>query len=196
MTLKKNRSGLHFPCECVSAQSGYSDPWAEIAQKKLLPNGTKERILNSVARQPNTIAGLAKELGLSQPAIHTHVNDLLRSELLRESLEWEKRFPAEKYYEANFPIVKAADRRAFNRVCETIAEEMAVAFADRLKELQEALKETTMARGGWQFPDVAHFCFTSAQRGARQRLERRGILSARVKHRNGAEWVFWAEEPG
>src|SRR5437762_4406346 len=113
MSLHKNGQALHFPCECVSMQHGYSDPWASVTQNKLLNDGTKERILNSVALQPKTIAGLAKELGLSQPAIHTHVNDLLNSELLRESLEWEKRHPAENYYEPNFPIIKSGDRIAF-----------------------------------------------------------------------------------
>src|SRR5687767_6458069 len=117
MPLRKNRPGLHFPCECVSAESGYSDPWAGIAQHKLLPDGTKERILNSLARQPNTIAGLAKELGLSQPSIHTHMNDLVTSELLRESLEWERRYPAERYYEPNFPVINAADRAAIAQIC-------------------------------------------------------------------------------
>ena len=43
--------GLRFPCECVSAgPGGYSDPWADITKKKLLPNGTKEEIVNLVAR--------------------------------------------------------------------------------------------------------------------------------------------------
>jgi hypothetical protein len=32
------------------------------------------------------------------------------------------------------------------------------------------------------------------QRGARTRLERRGLLAAREKHKNGAQWIFWAEE--
>ena len=36
MGLRKNGRGLHFPCECVSVQRGYSDPWAAITQNKLL----------------------------------------------------------------------------------------------------------------------------------------------------------------
>ncbi|TMH09510.1 MAG: winged helix-turn-helix transcriptional regulator, partial [Betaproteobacteria bacterium] len=85
MSLRKNGQALHFPCECVSVQHGYSDPWAGVTQNKLLNDGTKERVLNSVARQPKTIARLAKELGLSQPTVHTHINDMLKSELLREA---------------------------------------------------------------------------------------------------------------
>src|SRR5437773_11033429 len=90
MSLRKNGYALRFPCECVSIQRGYSDPWAGVTQNKLLSDGTKERVLNALARQPKTIALLAKELGLSQPTIHAHVNDLLNSELLCESSVREK----------------------------------------------------------------------------------------------------------
>ena len=52
--------GLRFPCECVSGRGGgYSDPWAAIAKHKLLPNGTKEEILNLLAREPRTSSQLA-----------------------------------------------------------------------------------------------------------------------------------------
>lgn len=66
--------------------------------------------MNAVARQPKTIARLAKELGLSQPTVHAHVNNMLNSELLRESAEWEKKHPSENYYEPNFPVIKAGDQ--------------------------------------------------------------------------------------
>jgi hypothetical protein len=33
------------------------------------------------------------------------------------------------------------------------------------------------------------------QRTARALLEQRGLLSPPEKHKNGVEWVFWAEEP-
>src|SRR5205823_10291167 len=158
MGVRKNTRGLHFPCECVSVQQGYSDPWAAITQKKLLNDGTKERVLNCLARQPKTIALLARELGLSPAAIHTHVSEMLSSELLRE-VRAEKRHPAENYYEPNFPVVKAADRVAFDRVCERIAAQMAEAFEKAVGELQHALQASTLASGGWQFSDVAQFCF-------------------------------------
>jgi DNA-binding transcriptional ArsR family regulator len=195
MSLRKNGRGLRFPCECVSVHRGYSDPWASITHNKLLNDGTKERILNSVAHRPKTIAGLAKELGLSQPAIHTHVSDLLSSELLRESPEWEKRHPAENYYEPNFPIVKARGRAAFDQICKSISREIADSFEKQMRELQRTLPEDAFASGGWAFSDVTHFCYATAQRGARRLLEQRGILPSAQKHQNGAEWVFWAEEP-
>ncbi|TMH06243.1 MAG: winged helix-turn-helix transcriptional regulator [Betaproteobacteria bacterium] len=147
MGLRKNGRGLHFPCECVSVQRGYSDPWAAITQNKLLNDGTKERILNAVARQPRTIARLAAELGLSQPAIHTHVNDMLHSELLREATAWKKKHPAENFYEPNFPIVKNSDRLAFDPLCDEIAERMADIFESRLNELEQAMQQTGLLVG-------------------------------------------------
>jgi hypothetical protein len=33
------------------------------------------------------------------------------------------------------------------------------------------------------------------QRGAREQLEQDGTLASAKPHRNGVEWVFWAEEP-
>ena len=91
MTIPADLKGLRFPCECVSAGAGgYSDPWAEITKHKLLPDGTKEEILNVLAQGPKTITQIAETLSLSAPSVHTHVSDMLRSELLREAVEWEK----------------------------------------------------------------------------------------------------------
>jgi DNA-binding transcriptional ArsR family regulator len=110
MSVPAGSKGLRFPCECVSSRpDGYSDPWAEIAKNKLLPNGTKEEILNVLSREPKTITQIAEALSLSAPSVHTHITDLLRSELLREALEWEKTHPAERYYEPNFPVFKAEE---------------------------------------------------------------------------------------
>ena len=53
MSVPKGFHGLRFPCECVSSKlGGYSDPWAGITRNKLLPNGTKEEILNVLAQGP------------------------------------------------------------------------------------------------------------------------------------------------
>src|SRR5918911_1230322 len=63
MMTEGKRNGLRFPCECVSsAPGGYTDPWADVTKRKLLPNGTKEQILNIVAREPKTISEMAQEL--------------------------------------------------------------------------------------------------------------------------------------
>jgi DNA-binding transcriptional ArsR family regulator len=194
MTDSNEYKGLRFACECVSSQSGYGDPWTSISQKKLLPDGTKESILNSVAREPKTIAQLAKELDLSQPSIHRHIGEMIASELLRESEEWERRYPTERYYEPNFPIVKADEHAAFEATCKEMIERMADLFEKRRKKLEGAFDKTDLATRGWEFADIAQYLYASVQRGARELLEERGTLPVREKHRNGAEWIFWAEE--
>ena len=194
MTDSNQYNGLRFACQCVSSQSGYGDPWAAISQKKLLPDGTKEGILNSIATEPKTIAQLAKELDLSQPSIHRHIGEMMASELLRESEQWERRFPSERYYEPNFPIVKADERAAFEATCKEMAERVADLFEKRRKKLESAFAKTDLANRGWGFADIAQYLYASVQRCARELLEERGALSVREKHRNGAEWVFWAEE--
>jgi DNA-binding transcriptional ArsR family regulator len=185
---------LQFACECVSVQSGYSDPWAAIAQNGLLSDGTKEQILNLVAQEPKTIAQLARRLKLSQPTIHTHINDMMRSELLRESAEWEKRYSAERYYEPNFPVVKQDERAEFEALCREMSERVADLFEKKRKQLERAFKKTNLEENGWEFSDVAQYLYARVQRGARRLLEERGALPSRQKHKNGAEWIFWAEE--
>ena len=157
-------------------------------------DGTKERVLNAVARRPKTIAHLAKELGLSQPTIHTHVNDMLKSELLCESEAQVKKHPAENYYKPNFPVLTTADRAAFEPICEAIAERIAEIFESRLDELRHAMEQTELTDKSRDFSDLAQYLYACVQRGARKLLEERGVLPRREKHKNGAEWLFWAEE--
>jgi DNA-binding transcriptional ArsR family regulator len=195
MSQRKNCCARRFPCECVSITGGYSDPWAAIAQEKLLSDGTKERVLNAVAKRPKTIAHLARELGLSQPTVHSHVNELLQSELLRATSVREKRHPAENYYKPNFPVVAAADRATFDPLCQAMAERLADLFEARRAQLKGALEKTSLPKEGWDFADIAQYLFACVQRGARERLEERGVLRRREKHENGAQWLFWAEDP-
>lgn len=196
MTDSDQYNGLRFACECVSSQSGYGDPWAGVSQKKLLPDGTKEGILNSIAREPKTIAQIAKELDLSQPSIHRHIGEMIASELLRESEEWERRYPTERYYEPNFPIVKEDERAEFETACKEMSERVADLFEKRRKQLERSFDKTDLAERGWGFDDIAQYLYASVQRGARELLEQRGALPVREKHRNGVEWIFWAEESG
>jgi len=187
---------LCFACECVSARrEGYSDPWAAIAKNRLLLDGTKEEILNLVARGPKTISQLAEALSLAPPSVHTHVSDMLRSELLRESVEWEKRYPTERYYEPNFPVVKAEERAEFAALCQELAQRAADSFEKRLPQMRRAFDKTDIAERGWEFSDIAQYLYACVQRGARELLEERGVLPQREKHRNGVAWLFWAEEP-
>ena len=194
MTASNEHNGLRFACECVSSQSGYGDPWSSVSQKKLLPDGTKEEILNAIAREPKTIAQLAKELELSQPSIHRHIGEMIASELLRESEEWERQYPTERYYEPNFPVVRVTERAEFEATCKEMAERLADLFEKRRGQLERVFDKTDLTNRGWVFSDIAQYLFASVQRGARELLEQRGTLPVREKHRNGAEWLFWAEE--
>ncbi len=194
MTVGENK-GLRFPCECVSnSPGGYSDPWADITKRKLLPNGTKEQILTLLADEPKTLSQLAHALNLSPPSVHTHINDMLKSELLRESEEFEKRHPSERYYEPNFPIFKAEECAEFRTLCEEMAEELATLFEQRLTKMERTFNNTSLPEHGWKLSDVTQCLYANMYRRARTSLEERGLLATRAKHANGAEWIFWAEE--
>ena len=196
MTVPAGFKGLRFPCECVSSRSsGYSDPWAEITKNKLLPNGTKEEILNALAQGPKTITQIAEVLSLSAPSIHTHVSDMLRSELLREAVEWEKTHPAERYYEPNFPVFKAEECKEFTALCEEMSKELVKLFERKHRKMERAFRKTTLSQQGWELADITQCLYANMYRGARTQLEQRGLLSPREKHANGAKWIFWAEEP-
>jgi DNA-binding transcriptional ArsR family regulator len=196
MTIPGGHEGLRFACDCVSARRGAcSDPWAGVAKNKLLMDGTKEEIINLVAEEPRTISQLAESLDLSAPSVHAHIGDMMRSELLRESEEWEKQHPTERYYEPNFPVVKPGERAEFEKLCGEMAAQVADLFARRQPQLEQAFARTDLAARGWEFADVAHYLFARVQREARALLEGRGHLPPPAEHRNGAEWVFWAEQP-
>jgi len=187
--------GLRFPCECVSGlQGGYSDPWADVTRRKLLPNGTKEQIITLLAEEPKTISQLAQALNLSPPSVHTHINDMLQSELLRESEEFEKRHPSERYYEPNFPVFKTEECAEFRALCEEMAQELADLFEKRRDNMEQAFSKTSLTAHGWELSDVTQCFYANMYRGARTLLEKRGLLTPRQKHANGAEWIFWAEE--
>jgi DNA-binding transcriptional ArsR family regulator len=187
--------GLRFPCECVSGlQGGYSDPWADVTKRKLLPNGTKEQIITLLAEEPKTISQLAQALNLSPPSVHTHINDMVQSELLRESEEFEKRHPSERYYEPNFPVFKTEECAEFRTLCEEMAQQLADLFEKRRASMEQAFSKTSLAAHGWEISDVTQCFYANMYRGARTLLEKRGILTPRQKHANGAEWIFWAEE--
>src|SRR3954465_5607363 len=143
MAVPDDLKGLRFACECVSARSkGYSDPWANLSQNKLLPDGTKEEILNLVAREPRTISQLAETLSLSAPSVYAHVSDMLKSELLREAVEWEKTHPAERYYEPNFPVIREEEAEELCRLCDELAAKVVALFRRQRRQLEKAFRET------------------------------------------------------
>ena len=195
MTIPDELRGLRFPCECVSAaEGGYSDPWAEVTKNKLLPNGTKEQIVNLVAQEPKTISQLATELKLAPPSVYTHITELMKSELLRESEEWEKKYPTERYYEPNFPVFKATECAEFKALCKEMSEEIVALFESNRSRMERAFRKTSLPKQGWELSDITQCLYANMQRAARTELEQRGMLTARQKHANGAEWIFWAED--
>ena len=195
MTVPTNHNRLRFPCECVSSSNeGYSDPWSEITKNRLLPDGTKEQILNVLAQSPNTISQIAEALDLSAPSVHTHVRDMLQSELLREAVDWQKTHPAERYYEPNFPVLKAEQCEEFIALCEEMSEDLAKMFEKKRSMIERAFGKTSLDKQGWELSDVTPCFFANMYRGARTRLEEKGLMKPRAKHKNGAQWIFWAEE--
>jgi predicted transcriptional regulator len=188
-------NGLRFPCECVSnSPGGYTDPWAQITKRKLLPNGTKEQIVTLVAQEPKTISQLAQALNLRPASVHAHINDLLTSELLRESEEFEKKHPTERYYEPNFPVFKAEECAEFRTLCEEMVQQLASLFQKHQAKMERAFQKTSLPDHGWKLSDVTQCLYANMYRGARTLLEERGLLTPRQKHANGAEWIFWAEQ--
>ncbi|HEX6123803.1 MAG TPA: winged helix-turn-helix domain-containing protein [Pyrinomonadaceae bacterium] len=185
---------LRFPCDCVSGRNdSYGDPWSDVTKNKLFSDGTKEEIVNLISEKPKTISQLATALNLSAPSIHKHVNELLASELIRDSVEWEKLHPKERYYEPNFPVVRAEECEALHEICERMSESIADLFQRERPHFEEAFEKSGAARKGWSFDDLSQCVFARIQRNARELLEQRGLVTPPQPHRNGAVWSFWAE---
>jgi DNA-binding transcriptional ArsR family regulator len=188
---------LRFACACASAAPVAEDPWVAVSQQHKLADGTKERILNALYRRPRTTAQLAQLLGLSPPAIHRHVAELLASELIREAdaPEGERRSAAERYYLPNFPIVLAADRAALQPVLHELADAVAAAFRARQGVLANAFAGTGLPARGESFEGLLHYLYATATRLGRERLEADGDMPPWPAHADGSRWVWWAEEP-
>src|SRR4029453_883392 len=151
---------LFFPCECVSARTeNYSDPWAGIAKNRLIVDGTKEQILNIVAREPRTLSQIARELNIAAPSVHAHIGDLLTSELLRDSEVTEKLHSKERYYEPNFPVIWGSDRDEFREICEEMCDSVAAIFETAKPRFEEAFKKTGLEKKGWTFSDITQYFY-------------------------------------
>jgi hypothetical protein len=79
---------------------------------------------------------------------------MLRSELLREAVEWEKMHPSERYYEPNFPVFKAEDCAEFEAVCQEMAGQVAALFEKKRREMERAYGSVGFAGRGWELADV------------------------------------------
>jgi DNA-binding transcriptional ArsR family regulator len=188
---------LRFACSCASGAPAAADPWVAIAKQGKLADGTKERILNAVHREPRSITELSRLLGLSPPAVHRHVAELLASELVREVPipSGERGSPTERRYRPAFPVVLAEDRRDLDPAIEELALAIAGAFRSRRDDLAIALLRTGLPGRADAGEVLLHYLFATATRLAREELEAAGDLPPWPEHGDGSRWVWWAEEP-
>src|ERR671912_1577972 len=188
---------LRFACACASAVPVAEDPWVAIVNQRKLNNGTKELILNAIYRQPRTITQLAELLGISAPAVHRHVVDMLADELIQEValVAPQRSRGSERYYRPNFPVVLTADRAALQPVLEDLATDIAAAFQRRQEALANALAQTSLPARGEPVEMLLHYLYATATRLARARLEADGVLPPWPEHADGSLWIWWAEEP-
>ena len=188
---------LHFACDCVSKLHDISrDPWSYISRAGLISSETKEIILNKTYRSPKTVTQLAKEVGLSQPAIHKHVKELLASDLLKtvSMPDSEKAYRVEQYYEPNFPVLLIEDLDQLDAVCDRIANQIAGIFWKNHDELKQAFKGSSLEKRGYKVADILDFLYNKIRRKGRSILDEQGFFPELPTHKDGSRWVYWAEE--
>jgi DNA-binding transcriptional ArsR family regulator len=195
----KQTSGciLQFACDCVSHLHGaIRDPWSYVSRAGLISSETKEIILNKTYRQPKTVTQLAKEIGLSQPAIYKHVQELLASDMLRESdlPDAEKAYRVEKYYEPNFPVLLQEDVDQLEPACRKVAQRIAEIYWEHRDELQEAFVGCSLESRGYALEHILDFLYSKIRRLGRRILDEQGYFPELPTHRDGSRWVYWAEE--
>jgi DNA-binding transcriptional ArsR family regulator len=188
---------LQFACDCVShLYQPIRDPWSYVSRAGLISNETKEIILNKTYRQPKTVTQLAREIGLSQPAIYKHVQELLASDMLREAdlSDEEKTYRVEKYYEPNFPVLLLEDVAQLEPACRNVARRIAEIYWEYRDELQAAFAGSSLESRGHTLEDILDFLYSKIRRLGRQILDEQGFFSELPEHRDGSRWVYWAEE--
>jgi hypothetical protein len=187
---------LRFACACASGVPIAEDPWVAIVNQRKLNDGTKELILNAIYRRPRTITQLAELLGISAPAVHRHVVDMLADELIQEValVAPQRSRGSERYYRPTFPVVLATDRAAIQPVLEDLAADIAAAFRQRQNALANAFTQTSLPARGQPLEMLLHYLYATATRLARERLEADGTLPPWPEHADGSRWIWWAEE--
>jgi DNA-binding transcriptional ArsR family regulator len=188
---------LQFACDCVSyLHDTIRDPWSHVSRAGLISSETKEIILNKTYRQPKTVTQLAKEIGLSQPAIYKHVKELLASDIMREAYlpNEEKAYRVEKYYEPNFPVLLQEDLAHLEPVCRKIAQRVAEIYWEHLDELQEAFAGCSLGDREYTLEDILDYLYSKIRRMGREILDEQGFFPELPKHRDGSRWLYWAEE--
>jgi DNA-binding transcriptional ArsR family regulator len=188
---------LQFACDCVShLRQPIRDPWSYVSRAGLISSETKEIILNKTYREPKTVTQLAKEIGLSQPAIYKHVKELLASDMMREAHlpDAEKSYRVEKYYEPNFPVLLKGDVAQMEPVCRKVAESIAEIYWQHQDELREAFAGSSLEQRGYALEDILDYLYSKIRRLGREILDQQGFFPPLPAHRDGSRWVYWAEE--
>ena len=188
---------LQFACDCVSyLHDTIRDPWSYVRRAGLISSETKEIILNKTYRRPKTATQLAKEIGLSQPAVYKHVKELLVSDMMREAHlpDGEKAYRVEKYYEPNFPVLYQEDVAQLEPVCQKVAQRIAEIYWEHRDELQEAFDGCSLKSRGYGLEDILDFLYSKIRRLGRRALDEQGFFPELPFHPDGSRWVYWAEE--
>jgi len=76
-----------------------------------------------------------------------------------------------------------------------MAEQFATLFERHHTKMKRAFNKTALPEQGGKLPDITQCLYANVYRSARTLLEQRGLLNSAVKHTNGAEWIFWAQQP-
>ena len=76
-----------------------------------------------------------------------------------------------------------------------MSKELVKLFEKKRQKMERAFRKTGLSEQGWKLTDLTPRLFANMYRGARTRLEEHGLMASREKHKNGARWIFWAEEP-
>ena len=188
---------LQFACDCVSKLHNIiRDPWSHVSRAGLISSETKEIILNKTYRQPKTVTQLAKEIGLSQPAIHKHVKELLANDMLRTAsiADSEKTYRVEQYYEPNFPVLLMEDLEQLDPICNKIANQIAGLFWEHKEEIKSSFKGTILEKKGYNVEDILDFLYSRIRRKGREILDEQRFFPELPVHKDGSRWVYWAEE--
>ena len=75
-----------------------------------------------------------------------------------------------------------------------MSKELVKLFEKKRQKMERAFRKTGLSEQGWKLTDLTPCLFANMYRRARTGLEKQGLMTSRKKHKNGARWIFWAEE--
>jgi len=195
LTEEKHESHiLRYSCNCINSDS-VDDPWSYISRAGSLSSETRQIIINKIYKEPKTVTQLAKEIGLSQPAIHKHVTELSKEGLIKEVEVHasEREFKREKYYSPTFPVILKSDLHILEPTLTEIVEQVSKAIKKNKPRLKNAFENTSLPRRQWTFEDLTFFLYKKITDLTREKLELEGLFPE-IPVRNEERWIFWAEE--